>query len=497
MSPARLVLLIILGGTLVRLAFAATTGLGMDESYSVGNARILSLSYVDHPPLHLWLAGVAARLFGTEASLVVRLPFVLLFAGSTWLMFVLTRALFSAAAGLWAVMAFSLAPIFSVSHASWVLPDGPAIFFMLATAIVVARVLLQDHAPGAALRLWVAAGVLGGLAILAKYNAAFVFVGALAFVLTVPSARRHLKTPGPWLGAATALIVFSPVIIWNLDNDLSGYLFQSRRVGGSGIRFGWLAENIGGQFLYLTPWLMVPLAISLLSALKGGPKDRSAWFLALMALGPIAVFTTLTLWSRGLPHWSMPGWLFAFALFGRDAVELVARRPRFARRYMAAVAGVFALIFVGLSAQTLGGRLLPSGSGVPAGIDPTTDLVDWRELPAALAARGLLGEGAVVASPHWMWAGKASYALGSDIPVICLCRNPQHFAHRYDQSQWIGRNMAVVIPAGPRSDRNWKGAARYFDRLEPLESVEIYRGDAVALRLEIRKGYGLRFPARQ
>ena len=43
--------------------------------------------------------------------------------------------------------------------------------------------------------------MLGGLAILSKYNAVFVFVGVLAYVLTVPSARRFLATPGPWLAA--------------------------------------------------------------------------------------------------------------------------------------------------------------------------------------------------------------------------------------------------------------------------------------------------------
>ena len=94
-SAARLVLLIIVIGTAIRLGLSAATGLGMDESYSVGNARQFMLSYVDHAPLHYWMAGLAARLFHSEAPIVVRLPFVLLFAGSTWLMYRLTTRLFT------------------------------------------------------------------------------------------------------------------------------------------------------------------------------------------------------------------------------------------------------------------------------------------------------------------------------------------------------------------------------------------------------------------
>ncbi len=140
----RLVILLIVASFALRELLAATTGLGFDKSYMLGNARIFMLSYVDQVPMHLWMAGAARWLTGSEAPGIVRLPFVLAFAGSTWLMFTLTRRLFSARAGLWAVVAFNLAPVFSLSHASWILADGPLIFFLLATANVVAADLRRD-----------------------------------------------------------------------------------------------------------------------------------------------------------------------------------------------------------------------------------------------------------------------------------------------------------------------------------------------------------------
>jgi 4-amino-4-deoxy-L-arabinose transferase-like glycosyltransferase len=493
-SAARLVIALILVGTAIRLALAGATGLGMDESYSVGSARQFMLSYVDHPPLHYWAVGLAMRLFDSEASLVVRLPSILFFAGSTWLMYRLTARLFGARAGLWAATALNIAPILTLADASWVLPDGPLLFFMLATADVVAAILFAEAAVRRPLLWWLAAGVLGGLALLSKYSGVFVFVGVLAYVLTVPAARRWLATPGPWLAVLTALVVFSPALIWNMQHGDAGLAFQTRRLPGGGeIHPLWFLEFLGGQALYLFPLLFVPFAMALWRALRAGRREPHGWLIALIALGPILSFNVISLFSHSLPHWPMPGWLFAIPLFGRDAAALAAARPRFARRYMAWSAGLVAIFLAALTWQTLRGGLIPASWGSRA--DITLDLIDWRELRPELAARGLLGPDAVVASPIWMTAGKASYALGPDIPVVCACGNPQQFRYRTDQTRWNGRDMPVIVPEGPGNEHLWADAAGFFDRLEPLPPIEIKRGGKTALVLEVRMGRNLHVPS--
>ncbi len=490
-SAVRLVLLVILIGTVIRLAISAATGLGMDESYSVGNARQLMQSYVDHPPLHYWLAGLAMRVFGSEASIVVRLPFILLFAGSTWLMFTLTARLFGPRAGLWAwaVAAFNIAPVFTYAHATWVLPDGPTIFFMLATANVVTPILLDDPNVRRPLLRWLVAGAFGGLAILSKYTGAFVFVGVLAFVLTVPSARRHLLTPGPWLATALALIIFSPVVLWNMDHGMVGLFFQSRRLPGSDtLQPMYLLQEVGGEALYVHPLLFVPLVIVLYRALRAGPAEPHGWLMAMIAIGPIAIFTAVSLWAHSQPHWPMPGWVFTMPLFGRHGATLVMERPKFARGYMAVAAAGFALLLGAFTYQAVRGGLIPASLGAQA--DPTIDLLDWRALPPELEARGLLGPDAVVASPIWMFAGKSSYALGPDVPVVCACDDPQQFRYRYDQNQWVGRDMPVVIP---RLDNAWlyEAAASFFDRLDPLPPIEIKRAGKPVLMVDLFMGRNL------
>jgi 4-amino-4-deoxy-L-arabinose transferase-like glycosyltransferase len=493
MATGRIVLLVIVVGTIVRLWLAGITGLGYDESYMVGNARVFALSYLDHPPLHVWIAGLAERLFASEAPIVVRLPFVLLFAGSVWLMYRLTARLFGERAGLWAVIAFNLAPVFTLSHASWVLPDGPAIFFLLATANVVARILFDPLPLRSPPLWWLAAGVLAGFALLSKFNTVFLIAAVFVTLLTVPTARRQLATVGPWLAVLAVAVVFLPVVLWNLDHGMVGFLFQARRVGAPAVHPGFLAQDIGGELLYLTPWLAIPFFISLVRALGTGTRDQRAWFMALAAVGPIAVFTCLALFQRGLPHWTMPGWLFAIPLFGRDAAELALRRPRFAQGYMAAVAAIFVVLLAAFLVQFEFGALIPKTlvADNPA-IDPTVDLIDWTALRTALGERGLLPPGAAVASPHWLYAGKTSYALGPEVPVVCICSEPQQFAFRGDQQQWAGRDLVVVVPSN--ASRLWSNAAQYFDTLEPLSAVAITRNGATVMTLELSLGKNLHFP---
>src|ERR1700761_2662782 len=111
--------------TLIRLAFAATTGLGVDESYMVTAGRVLSLGYFDHPPASWWLCWGAAHLFSTEAPVVVRLPFILLFAVSQCLVWRIGDLISGRNAGLWAAAALNVSPVFGVTTGTWVLPDGP------------------------------------------------------------------------------------------------------------------------------------------------------------------------------------------------------------------------------------------------------------------------------------------------------------------------------------------------------------------------------------
>src|SRR5271165_6838395 len=88
---------------LARLFIAAFTGLGIGESYYFRGVLNLSLSYFDQPPLFFWLSWCTTKIFGLT-NLGLRLPAVVLFAGTCWMLFLITRRFFNARAGFWAVL---------------------------------------------------------------------------------------------------------------------------------------------------------------------------------------------------------------------------------------------------------------------------------------------------------------------------------------------------------------------------------------------------------
>jgi 4-amino-4-deoxy-L-arabinose transferase-like glycosyltransferase len=463
----------------------------VDESYWAGLARIPSLSYVDDAPMQAWLAAAIGWLLGSEAPLALRLPFIGLFAGSTWLMYRLTAQFFGTRTGLWAAVALNVAPIFTLADATWVLPDGPLIFFQLATANILAHILFSRADRQDRTLAWVAAGLCGGCALLSKYHAIFLFLGTLVFLLTVADQRRWLTTPGPWVGAVIALIVFSPVLIWNTQHDLDGLIFQLDRLKPEAASpFHGSARIIMGSVLYLS-WLIVPLLYVLTRALLLGPSSPISWFLALLGIGPVALFTTAGLWSsQHFPHWSMPGWLFAFPLLGEFWASLELRRPWVARGSMAVwslvllcVVAVLVIKFTSLIFVT------PNASSKG---DPTLDLKDWTELRAALSERHLINEQTpAIAAAHWTEAAKANYAIGPVVPVLCICSVPQHFAYMYNHADFVGRDMIVV---GSDEMLRYKQAwiSKYFARLEPLEPVHLYRGGAAVKTLTLFRGVSFR-----
>ena len=139
----RLALAILAGFLIARLVFAFSLGLGIDESYTIAISRRLSLSYFDHPPLHLWIAHFAALAVGE--NVVARAPFAALFFATGWIFYRLTSGLFDPQAALIALFALNVTPFFFASAGSWIVPDGPLLFGLALAAFAAARLFLPDR----------------------------------------------------------------------------------------------------------------------------------------------------------------------------------------------------------------------------------------------------------------------------------------------------------------------------------------------------------------
>jgi 4-amino-4-deoxy-L-arabinose transferase-like glycosyltransferase len=476
-GPAAWVGLLILGTTGLRLLMAASVGLGVDESYMVAAGREIAWGYFDHPPLSWWLSGGAARLFGSEDPVAVRLPFILLFALTTWLMFRLAADLFGARAGLWAAVALNMAPVLGVTTGSWVLPDGPLVAALLGFGLCLNRALERGS-----WQWWLGAGVCAGLAMLSKYTAVLTFAGAFVAIATL--APRMLARPQPWVAGAVAVAVFSPVVIWNAANGWASFAFQGARAGVRKLDLAAPFVTVAGEALFLLPWIWLPLAVLWARALWRGPTDRAPWLLAWLGFGPIVLFVVISGWSpRVLYHWAAPGYLFVFPLLGRWVAEQLGIRPGTMQR---AIAGTAVLLLVGLGVAATEMRLnLLALRG-----DPLRQGLDWTPLRAALAERGLLDR--PIVGPSWNDTGKLAYALGGARPVFCLNADCRQFAHRSrTASDLLGQDVLILAP---RQDEARIRAAYgpLFEAIETLPPVVFALPGRPVVTVGVHIGRGLR-----
>jgi 4-amino-4-deoxy-L-arabinose transferase-like glycosyltransferase len=506
-TAARQTAIIVLVSAAARLLLAAVLGLGVDESYEVVMARVPSLSYFDHPPLSFWIATTTSRLAQTEHRVILRLPFIVLFAVSTVLMYRLTARLYGERAGFLAALSLNLSPVFSLSTGGWILPDGPLVCAMLVTVVCASHVLVDPpdtrsevtpRDTGVSWRWWIAVGVATGTALLSKYHGVFLIAGILLFMSTTREARRWLRAPQPYVAASIAILLTLPVILWNARHGFASLRFQIGRAATDGFRPSALALNLAGQLGYLLPWIGIPLLWQLWRGLRAGASDPPRWFLCCIAVGPIAVFTLMSLGgSPGLPHWPAPGYLFLFPLLGDALSRYEGRGIRERRRvWRGIVASVVA--FAALSAAA--GSAV--ATGWPARVtptlfrhgDPSLQAIDWRELEPALRTRGLLGANTAVFTRHWIDGAKAGYALGRAHDVFCLCDDPRGFEFAFPPRQALGRDGLILVrTTGREQDSTLAGFFRpYFESIASAGRFGITRGGRRVLEVAVFRATSLR-----
>ncbi|HVU19632.1 MAG TPA: glycosyltransferase family 39 protein, partial [Rhizomicrobium sp.] len=161
-------------------------------------------------------------------------------------------------------------------------------------------------------RWWLIVGAAGGLALLSKYTAFFLGAGALAWIVFVPSARRWLLSPWPYLGAILAFAIFAPNLWWNETHHWMTFAFQFGRVGTGHFTLRFLFEFLGAQFLLATPFIFVCGVFGLF-------RKETALLTAII-LPSVAYFAIHSLHDRVQGNW--PCFLFpAFAVAAAGAMQ--------------------------------------------------------------------------------------------------------------------------------------------------------------------------------
>jgi 4-amino-4-deoxy-L-arabinose transferase-like glycosyltransferase len=315
MIRARVCAVAILVLLLLRAVMAALLPLSADEAYYWLWSKHLAAGYFDHPPMIAWLIRGGTALFGDT-------PFGVRFAGVV-LSLPATGFVWRSAALLLkdedraalAALFFNLSLMISVEMLA-ATPDMPSIVTCAAMVWCLAK--LQQSGDG---RLWLAYGVAAGLSLLSKYSALFVGLGTLVWLLADVRARKWLLSPWPWFGAAFALAIFLPNLLWQSQHHWMTFAFQFGRVGGGHLTLRYLGEFLAAQFGLATPLIFVLMAAGLWRASRRG---SDLLVLAVLVWVALAYFALHALHDRVQGNW--PCFLFpALAILAADAFRVTGK----------------------------------------------------------------------------------------------------------------------------------------------------------------------------
>jgi hypothetical protein len=273
--------------------------------------------YHKHPPLPTWMLAGTIAAFGPWSGWAVVLA-SLCSLGTGFFTYRIARELLGHPAAVLALIFWGLQqPFSSRAH----LFNHNTVMMLMVSAT--AWCLLKTLKSPTLLRWWAATGVLAGLAMLAKYQAAIPLAGLVVAAWLSGELRSRPCRVGLSITALLAVSVFAPHVAWVLEHDLTtlAYAAQEGR-SSSALERAWnVATFLAQQLRLLLPALLFAgLLVVLPRTASGGPTDepgpdakrRRAWLLGLVGF-PLFV-TVLTGPVLGVAlqnHWGYQALQFA------------------------------------------------------------------------------------------------------------------------------------------------------------------------------------------
>ena len=345
-EPGKLVLAIVSFFFLFHLILAAKAGLVADEAYYWIWSLHPQMSYFDHPPAIAWTIAFFTHIFGTT-PLGVRMAALLISAGISFFLFKMGKEFLKDRwAGAWAVIFISSSLLFSAG-AFIITPDSLVIFFFVLTLWQFYHAM--ETGSGRAMLL---AGLWFGLGLLSKYT--MVLLGPLLLVYLLASRRRRawLARPSLWGSALLAVLLFTPVILWNREHNWASFRFQWHH-GMEAHQYSAVAgffDYLGGQIGVMTPIVYLILIAAAIWGIRESRRnpDGPVFYFWITSYPILLFFAYSSLKAKVEANWPVDGYIGAFLVAGA-MVSSFSFRPVLLKTAMAgSLLGILATLAVGL-----------------------------------------------------------------------------------------------------------------------------------------------------
>jgi hypothetical protein len=491
-----LVLLIVVLSVIVRGFFAWTLELGNDEVYYWTYALYPALSHFDHPPMVGFVIQAFTFDLYFDSEFFIRLGAVILGGANTWLIYLIGKVVKDKLTGLFAAMLYNASVYCFVIAGIFILPDTPQLFFWLLSLYMIIVALPDKETTKASRNIIFYVGIPLGLAMLSKYTSVFLWMGVGLYIIFFN--RKWLKTAELYISVLISLVIFSPVILWNIENNFISFSFQSARVGifGSGLRPDYFATEFFGQVFYNNPFnfVLIIMALVALKTKKFSLPDDYTRILLLTSLPLIFVFLFFALFNRTLPHWTGPAYL-SLIIIAAAWLSEKAMKPEKAILFPFYIRISMGFLLVGLTIglfQIKRGIFQTPKTDNPKELgknDLTLDMYGWRQFAYKFhefADHDFFSKRMAVTAPiishRWFPAAHLDYYVARPRGMDLLAIGDLERIHKY---AWINRERHELLLDSDAyyitSSRDFQDPAKlfgkYFVFIEKPEIIKIFKRD--------------------
>jgi 4-amino-4-deoxy-L-arabinose transferase-like glycosyltransferase len=478
---ARSLLILIITLTSVRILLASAAPLLPQEAYYWTWSQYPALSYFDHPPLASYSIAITTTLFG-DTSFGIKLAAVLWSLGCSILCVRMVIDMFDdRKLAFWSLLIIHLT-VFYVLSTIVITPDAPLLFGWMGTVWALWRVRQTGHG-----RWWWLAGLFLGIALLSKYAAILLIGVAGMYMLIDPPMRRWLLRPEPYLAVVLAMVIFSPVLLWNMQHDWVSTTFQStRRIGQMReIHPRFFAVMVLSQTLLLTPypmWQSVAAIWRTWTAQFSGKASSAQLLLVLSASIPLLVFTLASFGDSVKIQWLIPAW-WSLIILG---MHHVLSRSGTGRAFKIGLASTAILLAVSLTVF-----MLPN---LPVGAVNTWS--GWREaavrVDALVQAKRQQGQQVFVFSPNYrisslIWFHRPSQERTHAQNIFGM--RALHYDYFPSDGNLQGQTGIFVITDRLRQRTPMEDISAMFESMERVEVVDTQNWGRSVRKVEIWVGY--------
>ena len=466
---------------LVRLGYIGSDEIELseDEAYQWTWSKHLALSYYSKPLMIAYTQFLGTSLWGdTEFGVRFFSPVIAAILSVLVLRFM--SDLTSGRIAFFVTLALHAAPLPAAGSILMTIDPLSVLFW---TSAMLAGWKAVNREPSVKSWLWV--GLFTGLGLLSKYTALFQLAcWAIFFGLWSP-ARRHLRSPGPWLALMVVIVCALPILIWNAQNGwvTVEHVGQNAKLGRAWqptLRY--FGEFVGAEAGLLNPVFFVGLIWASLAFWKSRRHELIMVFLFSMGAPLFFGYWLYTLHSRVLPNWIAPSIVPLFCL-----MALYWERRRFAPWLTVALALGLPVVVL-LHDTDMLHRL--TGERLPAHLDPLRRVRAWSTMARTVnvARKELAAEGkeVFVIGSHYGLTGQLSFyipeakAAVDKVPLVYYRSSPyprnQYFFWPGYPDQRPGQNAIYVH----ETERPRSPSAPILQQFESVRSLGLrsikYRG---------------------